>query len=113
MAHEEKETDVNIALWLLNNAYKDMFDEAFLITRDSDLTPAVKLVLKEFPNKKVKVIAPPNAGHSKEIGQLVGKKKLASIKTIPLERCLLPTSVVSQPSGLVVAKRPPEYDPPP
>lgn len=111
-AHEEKETDVNIALWLLNDAYKDNFDEAFILSRDSDLTPAIRMVLKEFPNKKVKVISPPNAGHSKEIGQLVGSSKLASVKPIHLQRSLLPATVTDPDSGLVVARRPKEYDPP-
>jgi hypothetical protein len=110
--HEEKETDVNIALWLLNEAYKDSFDQAFILSRDSDLTPAIRMVLEEFPNKKIKVISPPNAGHSKEIGQIVGKNMLASIKTVHLERNLLPATVTDQESGLVVARRPAAYDPP-
>lgn len=108
--HEEKETDVNIALWLLNEAYKDNFDEAFIVSRDSDLTPAIRMVLAEFPHKKIKVISPPNAGHSKEIGQLVGSKKLAAIKQIHLERSLFPATVTDPDSGLVVARRPPSYD---
>lgn len=110
--HEEKETDVNIALQLLNEAYKDNYDEAFIVSRDSDLTPAIRMVLQEFPNKKVKVISPPNAGHSKEIGQLVGKNKLASIKPIHLERSLFGATVTDPDSGIVVARRPISYDPP-
>ena len=110
--HEEKETDVNIALWLLNQAYKDGFDEAFIVSRDSDLTPAIKMLLHEFPGKRVKIISPPNAGHSKEMAQLVGKKKLASIKEIHLTRCLMSATVECPNTGLVVARRPKEYDPP-
>ena len=110
--HEEKETDVNVALWLVNEAYKNNFDEAFIVSRDSDLTPAIRMVLTEFPHKKIKVISPPNAGHSKEIGQLVGAKKLASIKQIHLERSLFSATVTDPDSGLVVARRPPSYDPP-
>lgn len=112
VGHEEKETDVNIALWLLREAYKDNFDEAFIISRDSDLTPAVRMVATEFPHKSIKIISPPNAGHSKEMAQIVGKKKLASIKTIHLERALLPHTVVSPDTGLVLATRPQQYDPP-
>ena len=110
--HEEKETDVNIALWLLNEAYKDNFDEAFIVSRDSDLTPAIRMVLHEFPTKRIKVISPPNAGHSKEIGQLVGKGKLASIKPIHLERALFAATVTDPDTGIVVARRPHQYDPP-
>ncbi len=110
--HEEKETDVNIALWLLNEAYKDQFDEAFIVSRDSDLTPAIRMVLEEFPKKKIKVISPPNTGHSKEMAQLVGQNKLASIKQVHLERSLFPATVTDPDSGLVVARRPASYDPP-
>lgn len=112
VAHEEKETDVNIALWLLNEAYKDNFDEAFILSRDSDLTPVVRMVLEEFPKKRVKIISPPNAGHSKEMAKLVGPKKLASIKPLHLERCLLPATVSDPDTGLVKARRPSEYEPP-
>lgn len=112
VAHEEKETDVNIALWLLREAYKDNFDEAFILSRDSDLLPAIQMVQTEFPRKKIKIISPPNAGHSKAMAKLVGKKKLASIKAIHLERCLLPKTVVDPDSGLKVAERPTGYDPP-
>lgn len=110
--HEEKETDVNIALWLLNEAYKNSFDEAFVVSRDSDLTPAIRLVLQEFPNKRVKVISPPNAGHSKELAGIVGKNKLASIKPIHLERNLLPAEIQDPATGSTIAKRPDEYAPP-
>lgn len=112
IAHEEKETDVNIALWLLREAYKDNFDEAFVVSRDSDLTPAVRMVAQEFPHKTIKIISPPNAGHSKEMAQIVGNKKLASIKPLHLERSLLPQKVVSPDSGLLLVERPQTYDPP-
>jgi uncharacterized LabA/DUF88 family protein len=110
--HEEKETDVNIALWLLREAYKDNFDEAFVVSRDSDLTPAVRMVAAEFPHKSIKIVSPPNAGHSKEMAQIVGDKKLASIKVIHLERSLLPATIISPDTGLPLVQRPAEYDPP-
>lgn len=49
--HEEKETDVNIALYMLNEAYKNTYDLALLVSRDSDLKPAVKMILDQFPDK--------------------------------------------------------------
>ena len=39
IGHEEKETDVNIALYLLDSAYQNLFDRALVITNDSDLAP--------------------------------------------------------------------------
>ena len=110
--HEEKETDVNIALQLLLGAAKDDYDTALLVSRDSDLTPAVRMVLSQFPNKTVRVISPPKAGHSKEIAKLVGRNRLGSIKEIHLERNLLPRSVVDGATRSIVATRPHEYAPP-
>ena len=110
--HEQKETDVNIALALLLGAAKDEYDIALLVSRDSDLTPAVRMVLKEYPGKRIRVVSPPKAGHSKEIAQLVGSKNLASIKQIHLERSLLPRAVVDPSTRAIVATRPAEYNPP-
>ena len=39
IGQEEKETDVSIGITLLNEAYKDRFSRAYLVTRDSDLMP--------------------------------------------------------------------------
>lgn len=112
IAHEEKETDVNIALQLLLGAAQDDYDVAMLVSRDSDLTPAVRMVRDKFPQKQIKIISPPKAGHSKEMGRLVGRKNLSSIKQIHLERTLLPSSVVDPATRSIVATRPPSYDPP-
>ena len=48
-AHEEKMTDVNIAVELLKDAYDDAFDTALIISADSDLTPPVETVRERFP----------------------------------------------------------------
>ncbi len=66
--HEEKETDVNIALYLLNEAYKNTFDKALIISGDSDLLPAVKLVKTLFPNKIISVVVPKNGNTMLNIG---------------------------------------------
>ncbi|MGN6551468.1 MAG: NYN domain-containing protein, partial [Pararhizobium sp.] len=59
IGHEEKETDVNLALCLLNEAYKDTYDRAYIVSRDSDLKPAMAMVRNEFPQKELFVVAPP------------------------------------------------------
>jgi len=56
--HEEKQTDVNIAIELLAGAINDIYDEAIIISGDSDLITAIKKVKELFPNKKVGVILP-------------------------------------------------------
>ncbi len=56
--HEEKQTDVNIAISLLKTAYEDRYDKAIIITGDSDMIPAIKEVRTTFANKKVGVVIP-------------------------------------------------------
>jgi len=58
MKREEKRTDVNIAVELLNMACKNQFDTAYILSGDSDLTPAAAKVKREFAQKVVKVIIP-------------------------------------------------------
>ena len=65
--HEEKETDVNIALFLLDLAYQDAFDRALVISNDSDLAPAIQMVRKRFPKKRITTIAPLRYYHSIEL----------------------------------------------
>ncbi len=108
IGHEEKETDVNIALYLLNDAYQDKYDEAIIISQDSDLFPAIKLVKQHFPAKSIKIITPPNMWHSKEMAQVVGKKKLGKIQQIHIERSLFPEEIKDS-HGNVLVYRPVKY----
>ena len=52
LGHEEKETDVNIALDLIDHAHQNICDKFVLVTGDSDLKPAVNRILKNFSKKK-------------------------------------------------------------
>lgn len=56
--HEEKRTDVNIAMGLFECAMKDMYDKAIIISGDSDLIPPIEKIQENFPTKNVGVIAP-------------------------------------------------------
>jgi len=55
---EEKQTDVNIALWLFDLAFKDRYDKAIIISGDTDLLPAVRMVHSTFPGKQIGVVIP-------------------------------------------------------
>ena len=57
--HEEKMTDVNIAVQLLGDAQDDRFDTAIIISGDSDLTPPVSDLRRRYPEKNVIVAFPP------------------------------------------------------
>ena len=58
--YEEKMTDVNIAVRMLNDAYDDRFDTALLVSADSDLTAPVSALRARFPEKRVIIALPPN-----------------------------------------------------
>lgn len=107
--HEEKETDVNMALALLDLAYKDQYDHAFILTRDSDFAPALHKVKQHFPEKKITVLAPYNYRHSSELLQAADANK--SINLTHLSTSLFPAEIYDAGGNLVV-KRPKEYSPP-
>jgi hypothetical protein len=107
IAHEEKETDVSIGIHLLNDAYKGLYEKAYLVTRDSDLMPAVRMVTREFPNKEIVAVAPPLMGHSNDlIGVCQSKKKITPNQVM---ECLLP-KYVKDDNGSTVATRPAKHD---
>ena len=57
--NEEKMTDVNIAISLTSDAFRNQFDTALLISGDSDLTGPLLQVKHLFPAKRIVVAFPP------------------------------------------------------
>lgn len=57
--NEEKKTDVNVAVRLLEDSSDDRFDTALVVSGDSDLVPPIESVLRRFPHKRVIVAFPP------------------------------------------------------
>lgn len=55
---EEKRTDVNIAVFIVDDAYRDVCDQFVIFSGDSDLVPAVNMVRQRFPKKKIIVYVP-------------------------------------------------------
>ena len=45
---EEKGSDVNLATNLLNDAWKDQYDAAFVVSSDPDLKEGMRLAKQEF-----------------------------------------------------------------
>ena len=68
-AYEEKMTDVNIAVALLEDANNNLFDAAILVSADSDLTRPIEVVRQKFANKRVRVAFPPKR-HSQHLSQV-------------------------------------------
>lgn len=57
--YEEKETDVSIAVSLLEDGINDLFDTALILSADSDLCPAINALRRLKPDKRVIAVFPP------------------------------------------------------
>ena len=103
--HQEKATDVNIAVEMLTDAMADAFDAALLVSGDADLIPAIAAVRKPPQSKRVVCAFPPNRT-SAEIARVnpvcftIGRKKLATSQ--------MPVSVTVAATGAVLS-RPPSW----
>jgi uncharacterized LabA/DUF88 family protein len=53
---EEKRTDVNVAVFLLDDAYQNTCDQQIIFSGDSDLVPAVNMVRLRHPQMKIIVM---------------------------------------------------------
>lgn len=60
-AHEEKFTDVNIALGILSTCIQNRADSIYLLSGDNDLIPALLTVRKLYPTVELNVLLPINA----------------------------------------------------
>jgi len=67
--YEEKETDVAIAVKLLEVLVTDSCDSAVLVTGDTDLAPAIRTADKLFPHKRI-ICAFPYKRKNKELAKL-------------------------------------------
>lgn len=79
--NEEKKTDVNLAVRLLDDAYDDRFDTAMIISADSDLVPPIESVGARFPDKRLIAAFPPQR-NSTELRRVADKAFEISEATI-------------------------------
>jgi uncharacterized LabA/DUF88 family protein len=88
--HEEKQTDVAIAVAMLSDAMRDEYQRAVLVTADSDQVPLVREFRRSFPRKHITLAAPPaRGGDSRELGREVHDRTPLSagrIRACPLPR---------------------------
>lgn len=75
---EEKRTDVNIALQLLDDASRERADQLIIVSGDSDLVPALEMVKTQWPQKRLIVYVPsrhPLRGAAVELRNAADKHK--------------------------------------
>ena len=90
--YEEKQTDVNIALEILDLAYQEAYDTAVLISADTDLIPAIEKTKRIFPDKNFRILIPPGLRYHRELSEVVGGK-IKKIKKSNIERSLFKDSI--------------------
>jgi uncharacterized LabA/DUF88 family protein len=106
-SYEEKETDVNIGIRIVRDAFHDVFDVCYLVSADTDLAPAIRMLKREFPEKEFISVATPRRPHASEFVRLADRT--IKITDYALSRCLLPAELRGREGRLI--QRPPEYDP--
>lgn len=90
-SYEEKESDINMAIQLLEDAYEDRFDKAFVVTADTDLSSTLSRVKALFPQKKIILLVPPLK--KKESKGLTSNNIWFEIKNSHLKKSLLPEKI--------------------
>ena len=86
---EEKRTDVNIAIFLLDDAYQNQCDHSIVVGGDSDLVPAISLLKVRFPQKQVTVYVPsrnPIRGAAVELRSVADKHRILPLILLPFSQ---------------------------
>ena len=98
--HEEKATDVNIALRAYQLAVKQEAGQIVLVTGDTDLIPAIQMIKADFPAVRVGVVFPYNRS-TKELQQAAHFHH--STKAEILQRFQLPDKI-KKPNGKTLTR---------
>ena len=97
---EEKGSDVNLAVQLLNDAWKGLFDYAVVMSNDTDLVEPIRMVTMER-GKPVMVVCPGRwtmAPKLKNVASHVRHIRAAMLKAAQFPT-LIPGTTISKPQG--------------
>ncbi|MBX3435307.1 MAG: NYN domain-containing protein [Pirellulales bacterium] len=101
-AMEEKRTDVNIAVQMMDDAFNDRCNRFVVVSGDSDLVPPIARIKDLFPKKRISVYVPAtNAirGAAVELRGIAHKDRLLPNNLI--ERCQLPHRIADGSGGWI------------
>lgn len=106
--HEEKETDVNIAVQVVAAAHRDLFDVAYILSADTDLAPALREVRSVVDasgarTKRVVAVFPPIApGRRRYVSSLQQSSDASiSLNEGHLRACRLPDQLTAQDGSVI------------
>jgi uncharacterized LabA/DUF88 family protein len=100
---EEKLTDVNIAVKLLEQGINNTCDLVFLISGDNDLVPAIRSFKRNFPQKELRIVIPIGRRATKLLKQEAGTNQCFQMKEKHLASSQFP-SVIHLPNGYTLHK---------
>jgi hypothetical protein len=109
----EKQTDVNLALHLFQDAHLDLYDHAYLVTADSDQAATAKMLKTIFPKKRLTSVVPPTkelSYHIKSYADGHFLLKDTHLERVVMDKVIMATDAQGRPT--LIAKRPAQYDPP-
>jgi len=92
VSYEEKETDVSIAVQLVEDGVRDVFDTVLLISADSDLCPAVRSLKRVNASKRIIAVFPPRR-HSEDLRKATDG--LVKINDVSIRNSQLPPTVIN------------------
>ena len=104
----EKETDINLALSIYEDALADVYDVAFFISADTDQVVTYKAIRANCPDKKITTVFPPGRPQSKHLRDL--SDLTIGLKETHIDQCVLPAMVMRE--GFRTVPRPLSYAPP-
>ncbi len=99
---EEKRTDVDLATHLLVDCFSGDFDEAVVISNDSDLTLPIEMVRNKF-KKRIGVINPQAKSKMNNNLRNAASYHYQKISRVVLGNCQLPTNLTDN-AGLAISK---------
>ncbi len=107
LKHEEKETDVNLSIHMVRDALLNDADRYILISNDTDLIPALRMIKKERPQAYLTVLTPPTYYPHKELWQITGQRKPRRILEEHIAASLFPETIKTPRGNMII--RPDKY----
>lgn len=103
---EEKQTDVNIALQIVRDAYEKKYTNIILVSGDTDLIPALEVVKQVSPKTKITVYVPDSSGcrayNTGELRTIVHKVK--PLPTANLSKAQFPVKIIDVKGNVICTK---------
>jgi uncharacterized LabA/DUF88 family protein len=100
--YEEKRTDVNIGISLIDDVFTNQCEQFIIVSGDSDLVPAMQKIHVINPQKKIIVYVPANnaiRGAATEIRNTADKNKTLPNRLLPLSQ--FPSSITDTNGNII------------